>query len=97
MKVKVNITKGGDNEYFATTNRRRILLFSFQRSPVSDDLWYFSLPRCMQQSEIFITGKEFPLEYFKRLCQALWLITVGGDSFPEIELTARAKKLLEIK
>ena len=97
MKVKVNITKGGDNEYFATANRRRILLCSFQRSPVSDDLWYFSLPRCMMQSEIFITGNEVPVEYFKRLCQALWLITVGDDNFPEIELTVESKRLLRVR
>jgi hypothetical protein len=42
-------------------------------------------------------GQEFPLDVFKTICQASCLLHLQLSEFPEIELTARAKKLLHIQ
>ena len=44
-----------------------------------------------------VEGDEFPVEYFKRICQALWILKTNDTEFPEVEFTVGAKKLLNIK
>lgn len=39
---------------------------------------------------------EFPVEYLKRLCQAVWILVTNDMEFPEVEFTAGAKRLLKI-
>jgi hypothetical protein len=44
-----------------------------------------------------VSGAEFPAEYFKRLCQAVWILKTHDTEFPEIEFTVGAKKQLGIQ
>ena len=39
-------------------------------------------------------GDEFPMDYFTKLCQARYMIDKGVLDFPEVELSASAKKML---
>ena len=100
MKLKVNITKNSYSDwYYATYMEGRMpqILVHFQLS-YTGSAWYFRMSE--RHNDIWITAGEngeFPVEYFKRLCQSIFLIRNGVDEFPEIELTVKAKKLLKIK
>ena len=91
-KIKVNVERDGD-AYFASTALGRLALVKFDKG---FDVWYFNAYG-IGKTWISAPGDVFPLDYFKRLCQAICLISLGLTEFPEIELTANAKKLLKIK
>ena len=91
-KVKLNILYNRySGWYYATANRGREILVSF-RPGVADDLWYFKMDE--RHSDIFIGGRQFPVNYFKQLCQAVWLIRYGVAEMPEIEFTVAGQKII---
>ena len=91
--IKVKVEKIGV-EYFATAISRRLSLFSFRKGI---DCWFFDTQCSIGIGRAWVKTDEFPLDYFKRLCQSVCLISLGLTEFPEIELTADSKKMLGIK
>ena len=99
MKVKVNVSANRPSDWYWATymlGRSQQSLFHFQLS-YSGQIWYFRVQGRDNDIWILPENGEFPIDYFKRLCQSVYLIQRGTDEFPEIELTTRAKKLLKIK
>ena len=91
-KIKVRVTYNPvTRKYVATTNRGRYHLCSFFRSDYGQ-VWTFQND-AMGTSQ-YITGPEFPLDYFKALCQAFWFLNFGVQDFPEVELTVETLRLL---
>lgn len=82
---------GYENRYDATACRGKLALCHFSKGI---DVWNFD---AYGIGKSFVKSDEFPIDYFKRLCQAICFISLGLEEFPEIELTARAKKLLHIR
>ena len=101
-KMKVNVVKYStyENKYYATSCGGRFSLIRFEWTGFN---WYFYTGEALGHQGSFgggmtVSGENgFPLDYFKRVCQAVWLLQGKNVDFPEIELTVRAKKLLKIK
>lgn len=74
-----------------TALQGRLSLFSFFKGI---ETWNFNAHGI---GRAWVKSDEFPMDYFKRLCQAVCFISLGLTEFPEIELTSEAKKLLKIK
>ena len=89
-KIKVNVKKVTMG-YSVTALRGKLALFNLYKGI---GIWNFD---AYGIGRSFIESDEFPVEYAKKLCQAICLISLGLTEFPEIELTANAKKLLKIK
>ena len=77
--------------YMTTALNGRLSLFGFSKGIGT---WNFNAHGI---GRAWVKSDEFPLDYFKRLCQAVCFISLGLTEFPEIELTSNAKKLLKIK
>lgn len=64
--------------------------------------WSFDTKKVLGQHGGFwngtdVSGTEFPVEYLKHLCQAVWILKTHDTEFPEVEFTVGAKKLLGIQ
>ena len=92
-KVKVNIERNGISYFFVTANRRRVAICEFYRGGIDNDLWGF-YPAFSGLDIRVRKSKEFPMEYFKRICQVVWFLKIGGEEFPEIQLTKSAMELV---
>ena len=93
IKVNVLTVPGNADVFQVTAIGGRLSLFSFFKG-IGIETWNFNahgIGRSWAKSD------EFPIDYFKRLCQAICFVSLGLEEFPEIELTANAKKLLKIK
>ena len=101
-KIKIDVKNGlysSKNRYYATACRGRFTVVEFD---FWGDHWFFNTNEILGFHGGFATGvsaagQEFPLDVFKTICQASCLLHLQLSEFPEIELTARAKKLLHIK
>ena len=91
--IKVNVVRNA-NGYHATAIRGKFHLCDFKRG-IDPTLWVFNLPEGFNAppTGLFITAECFPLDYFKRLCQSMLILSGFATDFPEIELTAQAKNL----
>ena len=100
IKVDVSTYANDRNKYYATTTGGRFSLIKFEWTGFN---WYFYIGEALGHyggagGGMTISGENgFPLDYFNRVCQSVWLLQGKNVEFPEIELTARAKKLLKIK
>ena len=105
-KIKVNISKVGGwyhDKYYVDCSlgpgKGREKLFEFWPSSRG---WSFDTKAVLGWYGGFwngtdVSGSEFPVEYFKRLCQAVWILKTHDTEFPEIEFTVGAKRLLDIQ
>ena len=101
-KLKVDVRNGlyGDkNRYYAVACRGRFTVVEFD---LWGDRWFFNTNGILGfhggfATGVTVRGQEFPLDVFKTICQASCLLHLQLSEFPEIELTAHAKKLLKIK
>ena len=91
IKVNVSTVPGNADVFQVTALKGRLSLFSFSKGI---ETWKFNAHGIGRS---WVVSDEFPMDYFKRLCQAVCFISLGLTEFPEIELTANAKKLLKIK
>ena len=82
-------------EYQVYANRGREFLFFFYKSQTSDDVWYFHLSENGSR-ELFITSKQFPVEYILGLAKAVLTVRYGIIDL-DVRLTAEAKRTLKIK
>jgi hypothetical protein len=100
-KIKIDVHNGlacDKNRYYATACSGRFTVVKFD---FWGDSWFFNTNEILgfhggYATGITISGQEFPLDVFKTICQASCLLHLHLSEFPEIELTARAKKLLKI-
>ena len=96
-KIKINVVFNTySHKYYVTANRGKFSICDFTVSQTKD-VWYFS--PAVGPSRIPITVGEnggFPIDYLLSLCKSIWFLYFGVGELPEIELTARAKKLLKI-
>ena len=101
-KIKVDVGNGlymDKNKFYATACRGRFTVVEFD---FWGDRWFFNTNGILGfhggfATGVRVAGEEFPLEVFKTICQASCLLHLQLAEFPEIELTAKAKKLLKIK
>lgn len=91
IKVSIKTISGNADVFEVTALKGRLSLFSFFKGI---ETWNFNAHGIGRS---WVKSDEFPLDYFKRLCQAICFISLGLTEFPEIELTSEAKKLLKIK
>jgi len=100
-KIKIDVQNGlacDKNRYCATACRGRFTVVNFD---FWGD-WFFNTNEILGfhggfATGVSVAGPEFPLDVFKTICQASCLLHLQLSEFPEIELTARAKKLLHIQ
>ena len=91
IKVSIKTISGNADVFEVTALKGRLSLFSFFKGI---ETWNFNAHGIGRS---WVMSDEFPMDYFKRLCQAVCFISLRLTEFPEIELTAKAKKLLKIK
>ena len=91
IKVSIKIISGNADVFEVTALKGRLSLFTFFKGIGT---WNFNTHGIGRS---WVKSDEFPMDYFKRLCQSVCFISLGLTEFPEIELTANAKKLLKIK
>ena len=101
-KIKVDVHNGlfmDKNKFCATACGGRFTVIEFDKWY---DGWFFNTNRVLGfyggfATGVTVAGEEFPMDVFKSICQASCLLHLQLSEFPEIELTAHAKKLLKIK
>ena len=101
-KIKIDVQNGlacDKNRYCATACRGRFTVVKFD---FWGENWFFNTNEILGfhggfGTGVYAAGPEFPLDVFKTICQASCLLHLQLSEFPEIELTAAAKKLLKVK
>ena len=92
-----NATDEGYDTYHIYTNRGKEFLMTVYPSDFSDNLWYFNIPENEKRlNNLFVTGKQFPVDYLLKLCKAVITIRYGVVDF-DTQLTVAAKRLLGIQ
>lgn len=99
MKVNVVRNCSDPNKYYATSCGGRFSIITFEWTGLS---WFFHTREAVGQHGGFgagmtISGEQFPLDYFKKVCQAVWFLQAKDVEFPEIELTKTAMRLLKVR
>ena len=105
-KIKVNIRT--TNTYYHKTYKAECSLGRGKGKETLVEFWQSSFGWSFDTKGVLgwhggfwdgtdVSGTEFPVEYLKRLCQAVWILKTHDTEFPEIELTVAAKRLLGVK
>lgn len=107
-KIKVDVTvidSYYNKTYYAKCSlgrgKGKETLIEFWQWQFSSE-WAFDTKRVLGSHGGFwngtnVRGPEFPVEYFKRLCQAVWILKTHDTEFPEVEFSVGTKKLLNIQ
>ena len=90
---KISIVKYGNfPDYFVYTDRGKELLFSFKRSTVAEDVWYFTIPG-MTDEKYFVTTVYTLSDYVLAFSKSVINVRYCLIDF-DVQFTVEARRIL---